>query len=149
MTVEAAAVSAAGAASAFFSGVLAATGLPVEIELSFATRSETSTTSSASPLPTLSIISCSESTHLKIVSMMSSLILSCSLRSKSSTSSISCVSSAILLYPIVADMPFKVWALRKISFKTDKSPGSFSKLRRPSFSDCKCSRDSSKNISMY
>ena len=80
---------------------------------------------------------------------ISSLICSCSFLKRSRTSSISWVSSAILLNPMVADMPFRVWALRKISFNTDKSSILSSRLRRPSFNDCKCSCDSSKNISIY
>ena len=100
---------AAGAAAAPpAAGAAAGGGVPLEMELSLATRSETSTTSSASPLPTLSTICSSESRHLKRVSMMSSLSFSCSLRTRSRTSSISCVSSAIFAKPIVADMPFSV-----------------------------------------
>ena len=143
---------AAGAAASAAGAAAAAAGAPVvplAIALTFLTSSDTSTRSSGSPLPTFSIICSKESTHLKITSMISSLTFSCSLRSKSSKFSISWVSSAILVYPIVADIPFNVCALRKISLRTDKSAGLLSKLSRPSFSDCKCSRDSSKNISMY
>ena len=98
---SAAGASATGAAAAGAAGAAAEAALdadsPFNMALNFATNSETSIKSSGSPLATLSIICSKESKHLNKTSMISSVIFNCSLRRRSRTSSISCVSSAILL----------------------------------------------------
>ena len=146
--------SSAGAFDSVFFSVLpaagaAACGSPPLMAASLFTSSETSISPSEPPSATLSIICPSVSQHLKRVSMISSFSFSWFLRIRSKTSSISCVSFAILLKPIVADIPFSVWAFRKISFTTERSSILSSRLKSPSLRDCRCSCDSSRNISMY
>ena len=106
------AAAAAGAASAAAAGAGAGSAsemdLPLASALSFEAKLVISTTSSGPPAPTLSIICSKESMVLKSVSMISGLTFICSLRKRSKTFSMSCVSSAIFVNPIVADMPLIV-----------------------------------------
>ena len=71
------------------------------------------------------------------------------LRTSENTFSISCVRFCILLYPIVPAIPLRECAALNISLIVSLLSGSFSRIIMPSLKFCKCSLDSSINISKY
>ena len=70
-------------------------------------------------------------------------------RRVSNTSSIVCVSAAMRAKPIVPLMPFREWAIRKISSIVSPSSGASSMRITARFRVWRCSRLSARNMPRY
>ena len=137
-----------GAIVAAVSAAAAAGAAPWEIWSRRCITAEAST-SSVSPPSTRSTISCSVSRQAKSASVIAGVTGAPSSRMAARTSSMRWVSRAMASKPIVALIPLRECATRKMTVSGSESPGSRSRSRREAFSACRLSRLSSRKRPRY